>query len=779
MRRRRRNIERRRGVLPKIAREWEKFGLAPETRRTVAALFWFLAGVISILSLFGIAGRVGVWLEPRLFLGFGFGAYVLPFVVALVAVSRLDPDRFPFSRGRYLGLLLAIVSGLGLLHVPASPEESLALADEGRGGGYAGWIVSYWLHAAVGGPTMVLALVVLFAAGLMLVSNRTPGQFFSWVRARRAERAQERLAEAAAEPAAEPVEETPADVEEPEVSIGGEEPEPVSDLPLFSARALDGVRTRSSRQQAAGSRATRLPPYEPPPLTLLSDATTRPVSTDIKATQQVIQRTLETFDISVEMDAVSVGPTVTQYTLKPSDGVKISKIVALHNDLALALAAHPIRIEAPIPGKGLVGIEVPNKVVSIVRLREVLSSDVFKKSPSPLTFSLGKDVAGEPITEDLARMPHLLIAGATGSGKSVLVHGLLVSLLYRNSPVTLKLLLVDPKRVELPLYNGIPHLLSPVIIEPEKTVNALRWAVAEMDRRYELLSAARKRDLGGYNAGKRPEETLPNIVIIIDELADIMARHARELENAVIRLAQIARAVGIHLVLATQRPSVDVITGLIKANITSRVAFKVASAVDSRTILDTAGAEKLLGSGDMLFLASDHTKPRRIQGSYVSEEEVKRVVRFLTANGAVAYDESITASQSELSDGAFEDGNEEVDDTLFREARRVVIEAGRASTSLLQRRLRIGYARAARIMDMLEERGMIGPPDGARPREVLVSNEEPGRSEQRPSTPLKDGGARSALPAGSVSPSDGQDAGTPDLHPPSGGRFPSNRDDFE
>lgn len=765
-------------MLPKIAREWEKFGLAPETRRTVIALFWFLAGVISILSLFGVAGRVGVWLEPRLFLGFGFGAYVLPFVVALVAVSRLDPDRFPFSRGRYLGLLLAIVSGLGLLHIPASPEESLTLADGGGGGGYVGWVVSYWLRAAVGGPTMVLALVVLFAAGLMLVINRTPGQFFVWARERRAARAQERLTEAAREPA-EPVEEIPAGVEEPEVSDGGEESEPVSDLPVFSARALDGVRIRGNRQQAAGNRAVRFPPYEPPPLTLLSDATTRPVSTDIKATQQVIQRTLETFDIAVEMDAVSVGPTVTQYTLKPSDGVKISKIVALHNDLALALAAHPIRIEAPIPGKGLVGIEVPNKAVSIVRLREVLSSEPFKKSPSPLTFSLGKDVAGEPLTEDLARMPHLLIAGATGSGKSVLVHGLLMSLLYRNSPATLRLLLVDPKRVELPLYNGISHLLSPVIIEPEKTINALRWAVAEMDRRYELLSAARKRDLAGYNVGKRPEEALPNIVIVVDELADIMARHAREVENAVIRLAQIARAVGIHLVLATQRPSVDVITGLIKANITSRVAFKVASAVDSRTILDAAGAEKLLGSGDMLYLASDHTKPRRIQGAYVSEEEVKRVVRFLTAKGAVAYDESITASQPDFSEGAFDNGDEEVDDTLFREARRVVIEAERASTSLLQRRLRIGYARAARIMDMLEERGIIGPPDGARPREVLVSREESGRSEQRPQEFSKDGGARSLPSAGPASPPDERDAGTPDVDPSSRSRFSSHHDDFE
>lgn len=741
----------------------------------MTALFWFLAGVVSVLSLFGAAGQVGTWLKPRLFLGFGVGAYVLPFVVTLVAVGRLDPGRFPFSRGRYLGLFLAILSGLGLLHVPASPEESLALADEGRGGGYVGWVVSYWLRAAVGGPTMALILVVLCTAGLMLVSNRTPGQFFAWVRTRRAERAQERLAEAAAEPA----EETPDVGEAPEGSDAAEDrEEPVSDLPAFSTRSLDSIAVRSQGLQREGTRQrVRLLPYEPPPLTLLSDASTRPVSTDIKATQQVIQRTLETFGIPVEMGAVSVGPTVTQYTLKPSDGVKISKIVSLHNDLALALAAHPIRIEAPIPGKGLVGIEVPNKVVSIVRLREVLSFEAFAKALSPLTFALGKDVAGEPLVEELGRMPHLLIAGATGSGKSVLINSLLVSLLYQNSPVTLRLLLVDPKRVELPLYNGVPHLLSPVITEPEKTINALRWAVVEMDRRYELLSASRKRDLAGYNVGKRPEDVTPNIVIVVDELADIMARHAREVENAVIRLAQIARAVGIHLVLATQRPSVDVITGLIKANITSRIAFKVASAVDSRTILDAAGAEKLLGSGDMLFLASNRTKPRRIQGAYVSEEEVKRVVRFLAPKEAVAYDESITAPHSELSEGAFDDGDE-VDDTLFREARRVVVEAGRASTSLLQRRLRIGYARAARIMDLLEERGIISPPDGARPREVLVSSGEMNRPDHRPSEPPREGETPRSLSTGTAPPTSSPSSESVDLRPPPGGRFPPHHDDF-
>lgn len=744
-RRRRRHLERGRNPFGRLTKEWEKFELAPETRRHVTALLWLLAGVISILALFGAAGNVGDWLKPKLFLSLGWGAYVIPFVVTAVALTRLDPDRFPFSRGRYVGLLLALAAGLGLLHIPSPPSESLTVVDEGRGGGFVGWSVSYWLRQAVGGPAAVIALFVLFGAGLVLVSNRTPGQFFAWMRRRRYERAQATVARESAEPA------SPSEPAEGTEEMEGEpmEEEPTSpSLPIFSTRALDGVMTRrGTPASAAGARRAggRLPPYNPPPLTLLSDASTRPVSTDIKATGAIIEGTLEKFGIPVEMGEVSVGPTVTQYTLKPSGAVKLAKIVTLHNDLALALAAHPIRIEAPIPGKSLVGIEVPNKAVAIVRLREILESEVFRSSRDALTFALGKDVAGSPLVADLERMPHLLVAGATGSGKSVLINGILISLLYRNGPASLKLLLVDPKRVELPLYNGIPHLLSPVITEAEKTINALRWAVAEMDRRYELLSATRRRDIASYNQGRGLTETLPRIVIVIDELADLMARHGREVENAVVRLAQIARAVGIHLVLATQRPSVDVITGLLKANITSRIAFRVASAVDARTIIDTSGAEKLLGSGDMLFLASDHTKPRRIQAGYVSEEEVKRVVAFLTRGGEAAYDAAVTEPQDALNGLPLDGDDDTVDDELFEQAKRTVIEARRASTSLLQRRLRIGYARAARIMDLLEEKGFIGPPDGARPRDVLVPREQedwrtemetnPPRPEQEPPGP--------------------------------------------
>ena len=739
--------------------------MEPETRRTILALCWFLAGVLASLSLFDAAGRVGDWLKPALFSWFGWGAYILPFLVAALAVSRLDPGRFTFSRSRYVGLLLALLTGLGIFHLPASQEEGLVFVDEGRGGGYVGWAVAYWLRAAVGGTATVVALAVLFAMGVMLVSNKTPSQFLSWVRLRRLERARERLAaEGERAPAAEVSDGSDGNgrTEDAEAMDGASSAEADAtdvspSVPLFSTRVLDGVRTQGGAGKPAPSRVkTWLPPYQPPPLELLSDASTRPVSTDVKIAQQTIQRTLETFDIAVEMDAVSVGPTVTQYTLRPSKGVKLSQIVALHNDLSLALAAHPIRIEAPIPGKPLVGIEVPNKAVSIVRLREILSSEAFTAARGALPFALGKDVAGQPLVADLERMPHFLIAGATGSGKSVLINSLLVSLLYRNSPLTLRLILVDPKRVELTLYNTVPHLLSPVVTEAEKTIKALRWAVAEMDRRYELLSDARCRDLSSYNQGRRPEAMLPRIVIVVDELADIMARYAREMENTVVRLAKIARAVGIHLVLATQRPSVDVITGLIKANITSRVAFKVASSVDARTILDSSGAEKLLGSGDMLYLASDHTKPRRLQGAYVAAEEVKRVVNHLARQGSVVYDDAVLQLQEHVSGTSLlEEEEATVDEEMRERAEQVVREVNRASTSLLQRRLRIGYSRAARILDVLEKRGVVGPPDGARPREVFAKRGDKG--EGRPV--VNEEGARDLLP---------RDKG-PDAAAPSGG----------
>ena len=464
--------------------------------------------------------------------------------------------------------------------------------------------------------------------------------------------------------------------------------------------------------------------YTFPPLKLLKSHSEKPTVGDLRANANIIKRTLESFGVPVEMGEIAIGPKVTRYTLKPADGVKLARIMALNQDLSLALAAHPIRIEAPIPGKSLVGIEIPNKVGSIVRLGSILGYSEFKKSGN-LNFPLGRDVSGEPIFADLAKMPHILIAGATGSGKSVSIHALIISLLYKNSPETLRLILIDPKRVELSVYAGIPHLITPVITDSKKALGALKFAIAEMEQRYETLLTAGKRDILSYNKGRR-DEFMPYLVFVIDELADLMARFGRDVESAVVRLAQMARATGIHLVVSTQRPSVEVITGLIKANITSRIALQVASQVDSRTILDGAGAEKLLGGGDMLFISSDLSKPKRIQGSFVSEEEISSVVEFIKReNPTAGGDELGESSGEDTGKNDFQDFmDEDIDDDMYGEALEVIREAKKASASLLQRKLRVGYARAARLLDIMEDRGVIGPGDGAKPREVYLDDDD-------------------------------------------------------
>lgn len=471
--------------------------------------------------------------------------------------------------------------------------------------------------------------------------------------------------------------------------------------------------------------------YQLPPIDLLEAEKGSPSAGDTRNSAAIIKKTLQNFDISVEMSEINIGPTVTQYTFKPAEGVKLSRITALSNDLALALASHPIRIEAPVPGKSLVGIEVPNKVRAQVRLRNLIENQSFQKSLSRLALVLGRDVSGSPVYVDLARMPHLLVAGATGAGKTIFLNNLVLSFLYRNSPEILRFIMIDPKRVEFPVYNELPHLLAPVIFDPQRAVNALKWLIGEMERRFSVLALAKTRDIAGFNRQiKEREEVMPYIVLIIDELADLMASRGKEIEAGIVRLAQMARAVGIHLVVATQRPSVEVITGLIKANITSRITFQVASQVDSRTVLDTSGAEKLLGSGDMLYLSADLGKPRRIQSSFISEKEVRKVVDYINSKNRALFSQVKienelskdleTELESPRSDFEIFSGQ---NDPLYEEARRIVTEARKASASLLQRRLRIGYARAARLIDFLEEKGVVGPGDGARPREVFFSIE--------------------------------------------------------
>jgi len=483
--------------------------------------------------------------------------------------------------------------------------------------------------------------------------------------------------------------------------------------------------------------------WQLPPLSMLDQRSGGQADRgDVKGSAEIIEKTLDSFGIRSKVREVNLGPAVTQYALEIALGTKLSKITSLSNDLALALAAPTgqIRIEAPIPGRGYVGIEIPNRSPELVTMRAMLTSDAMKKAKSKLCVPLGLNVSGEAVVTDIAKMPHLLIAGATGSGKSVCIHSLITSLLWRNGPAILKLILIDPKRVELAYYKDIPHLLTPVINDGKRAINALRWAVKDMERRYEQLSGEGFRDIIGFNnhAAKNGEELMPYIVIVIDELADLMAAWGREVEGTIIRLAQMARAVGIHLVVSTQRPSVEVITGLIKANITTRVAFQVASQVDSRTILDMAGAEKLLGNGDMLYLAGDSSKPKRIQGVYIAEKEIKMITDYIRKNnnsndekGDSPQDSLDLTSQQDRSRIAFspigsetldEDGPE--DDEMYDEAKRVVIEAQKASASLLQRRLRVGYARAARLLDILEQQGIIGPGDGAKPREVYMKPEQ-------------------------------------------------------
>lgn len=707
--------------------------LNPETKKTILAVVAFVAAALFVLSYIGKGGVVGRELFRVFNFLLGAGYFLAPLALVLAGFSFLMTPHARFVAPSIIG---------GLLFLGAS-LSGLNLAFGKNTGGMVGTIISAPLLKLFDTWATAVILIALVAISFILIFNialfkragteektdeaeeeeasKSPEGAQASAMAATLERINETLKGVFEKQASSP--ETPHSA----TMVSAESPAPASfSAPASREKDASALPTRkvSNPEKTKISTGEEKFEYRKPPLELLNTDQGKPASGDIKANSNIIQRTLKNFGIDVEMDEVSVGPTVTQYTLKPAEGVKLARITALHNDLSLALAAHPIRIEAPIPGKSLVGIEVPNKSIALVRLRALVEHKIFQENRAPLLFALGRDVTGNPIYADLARMPHLLISGATGSGKSVCMNTLILSFLYRNPPEMLRVIIVDPKRVELSLYNDIPHLLTPVITDAKSTIKALRWATKEMDRRYDLLAAAGTKDIANYNAGvgKNGNSPLPYLVIIIDELADLMATFPREVEAAIVRLAQMARAVGIHLVVATQRPSVEVLTGLIKANITSRIAFQVASQIDSRTILDMAGAEKLLGNGDMLFMAGDTSKPKRIQGVYVTEHEVKRVVSFIREEAiATQYDDSILETRVEGEDDAIEafDGEE---DPLYEEAKNLVIEADKASASFLQRRLRIGYARAARLLDLMEARGVIGPGDGAKPREILIKN---------------------------------------------------------
>lgn len=673
-------------------------------------------GLIFALACLGLAGLAGTAI-----FGFGFGiigiaTFLLPVLLIGVGLSVMLEKSFlaPLTATGVVLIIIATLTFLGII------TDAL--------GGVAGTSLGHAAAELFGVAGAIIILLAIIAIGLIIATDVVA---LLRVLKEAADAASEKISsvklpqlpEKKVRGQKEEEEEETEEDEEAEEEVPEKEPT----VTMFS-------------QASAVSTDPSIPnfdaEYEAPPLSLLGEDKGKPGVGDIKANANIIKRTFQNFGISVEMDEVSVGPTVTRYAIKPAEGVRLQKIVGLQTNLELALAAHPVRIEAPIPGKSLVGIEVPNASKAMVGLGGVIGAPEWSASKKPLLAAVGRDITGTPHYVNVAKMPHGLIAGATGSGKSVAIHAVITSLLFRNGPNQLRFIMIDPKRVELTLYNGIPHLLTPVITDPKKAIFALKWAAKEMDRRYGILEERQVRDVESYHTtivepakkrkAKEIPEAMPYVVIVIDELADIMQSYPRELESAIVRLAQMSRAVGIHLILSTQRPSVNVITGLIKANVPTRLALQVASQIDSRTILDASGAELLLGAGDMLYQSADMQKPVRLQTAYISEQEVKKVVSFLKSHNAGSLSSLDLGTGTggtgvhEANDAIMLAGeDDDVDDDLYGQAREAVEEAGRASTSYLQRKLRIGYSRAARLMDLLEEKGVIGPADGSRPREVL------------------------------------------------------------
>ncbi len=682
--------------------------LGTDTKKTIFVIILFTVSLLGLVSLFNGAGTLGQGIKAGLGRLFGWMDWMALVLLLVLDYMIIMENRARFRRINYLGLILILISLTGLLDFAIHEQSLTDIGQSQAGGGYLGYGIGRNLDSLTGTVGSMIILIGLLASGLIIVFNTSIAQLREILAGHKSE---------------DWLDESSVGTEQL-ADVAAAEATPLSALLDEREAALTIVEEIENKEEKEILTEHKRV-YKPVkrieiPIDLLSNATTMPTSGDIKVNGQRIQKTLETFGIEVTMGDVNVGPTVTQYTLKPADGVKLAQITSLQNDIALALAAHPIRIEAPIPGKSLIGIEVPNQKVSMVRLREIISSEAFTTRKSNLMVALGKDVTGKSVMADLGKMPHLLIAGATGSGKSVAINCMITSLLWQNSPSDLKFIMVDPKRVELSTYNDIPHLLCPVITDTKATINALRWIVGEMDERYKLLAAAGKKNIESYNQALLLNK-LHYTVVVIDELADLMAVAAKEVEAAIIRLAQMARAVGIHLVLATQRPSVNVITGLIKANITSRVAFSVASSADSRTILDMSGAEKLLGNGDMLFTSAELSKPRRLQGAFISEKEVQAVADYLREHGKPDYNMQITESLTRAS-GMI--GGIDADEEDLATATDVVVKSGRASATLLQTRMRIGYAKAARLLDLLEERGIVGPNQGSKAREVLVTAED-------------------------------------------------------
>ncbi len=673
--------------------------LSHELRRSVTAILLLGVGILLILARLQHAGPAGRYLYLGLWNIFGWGYYLLPLMAFVLAVVFLANRQLEWLGPPFLGAVIFIIASLGLIDIIFPGKGGLV----GKVIGVIETPLGYTAALVTVGAVMLAALVVAINLPIQIKPK--------------------------------PKEEKKLDTKDVDKAVQQAQPVMAAAVAAAPPPLEPKPAKKEDETELKPKKIPALKDYVAPPLSLLNAAIEQPTAGDLRANANIIKRTMDSFGIPVEMGEINIGPKFTRYTLKPAEGVRLNRITALNQDLALALASHPIRIEAPIPGKSLIGIEMPNKTAATVRLGSLMNYPEFNQS-GLLTVLIGRDVNGNPIPLDIARLPHLLVAGSTGSGKSVALHSILTSLLYKNSPRTLQMILIDPKKVELSSYNGVPHLIAPVVTEGKKAIGVFRWAISEMERRYEVLLKSGSRDISSYNI-KNTKEPIPYLLVVVDELADLMTAYGKDVETAVVRLAQMARATGIHLLLSTQRPSVEVVTGLIKANITCRLAMQVASQIDSRTILDTAGAEKLLGGGDMLLISPEHSKPKRIQGAYISEKEVQAVTEFIEKNNKPREEEEFVPAPppapSSAPTAASGDGKPDKfeqfaqtgeEDPLYEEAVNVIRQAQKASASLLQRRLSVGYARAARLLDIMEERGAVGPGEGAKPREVFLSKPE-------------------------------------------------------
>lgn len=702
----------------------------------VGAVMLILLSLLLVVSWFGVGGPVLQWIDMATVKTIGYTAYALPILLIYLAVETFRAEENQLPAVVKFAAILEIVwfSGLfGLMKTASHPNS----------GGFVGDILNTATLKMVDSAIAVIIYLVLAFITVLFITQTSPFTVFSklWemIKSNTKEDDNNRSVMKKASIAQPAEEEKKTDLGEIKLNAGV----PIIDTAKEKKSLLKKVEKPEKVNEEQALVATRDPNWEAPSLDLLEKNESGADAGDTRQNAQIIHDTLAEFNIEAAMGDINVGPKVTQYTLRPPSGVKLTRITALETNIALNLAAQSLRIEAPIPGQRAVGIEVPNRKAAEVRLRSTLSSKQWAAARDPLSFGIGKDISGQVVVGELGKMPHLLIAGQTGSGKSVMINTLLCSLLYRNSPSDMKLILVDPKQVEMAPYADIPHLLTPVINEPEKTISALKWAVNEMERRYKLLAGEKIRNIKEYNkrlqsrakkiaiadengnVQEHEDGSMPYIVIVVDEMSDLMMMAKKDVETLIVRLAQKSRAVGIHLVLATQRPSVNVITGLIKANVPARIAFTVASQVDSITILDQSGAEKLLGQGDMLFYVTSMSKPKRIQGAWVTDDEVNKIADHLRMQMAPQYNDEVVAQPVQLDGkgGVVMDLSEGGDDK-FKDAVRVVVERRKASTSMLQTRLGIGYQRAARIIEEMEERGIIGPQNGSKPRDVLISSPE-------------------------------------------------------